>query len=148
MIHFYILTGLIDGAGGATVDPPEVIPTRAGGGGGKAFRPKSNRHASPYRDLRETADELLSRDTLELSESADISADIPAPAEAQKPAPRKAQRADRSPDILADIAAQAAAASVMGDAIRAVESQLRAAIEAKEMDEDEAVALILILAEA
>jgi hypothetical protein len=148
VIHFYILTGLIDGAGGATVEPPQPEATAKVGGGGKAFRPKSNRHASPYRDLRETADELLSRDTLEQSESADISADIPAPVEAQKPAPRKAQRADRSPDILADIAAQAAAASVMGDAIRAVESQLRAAIEAKEMDEDEAVALILILAEA
>jgi hypothetical protein len=35
----------------------------------------------------------------------------------------------------------------MCDAIRAVESQLRAAIEAKEMDENEAIALILILAE-
>lgn len=67
--------------------------------------------------------------------------------EAAKPAPRKAERRDNTPDILADISAQAAAASVMGDAIRAVESQLRAAIEAKEMDEDEAVALILILAE-
>lgn len=125
-------------------EAPEPEAPAKTGGGGPAFRPKSKRHASPYRDLRETADELLSRDTLELSEVADISA----PSEAAKPASRKAERADKTPDILADISAQAAAASVMGDAIRAVEGQLRAAIEAKEMDEEEAIALILILAEA
>jgi hypothetical protein len=148
VIHFYILTGLIDGAGGTPVDPPEPEVSAKFGGGGKAFRPKTKRHASPYRDLQETAAELLSRDTLEASEVADISADIPAPAEAAKPAPRKAERRDNTPDILADIAAQAVTQSVMGDAIRAVELQLRAAIEAREMGEDEAIALILILAEA
>ena len=36
----------------------------------------------------------------------------------------------------------------MADALRGVEAQLRAAIAAQEMDEDEAIALILIFAEA
>jgi hypothetical protein len=51
VIHFYILTGLIDGAGGTPVDPPEPEVSAKVGGGGKAFRPKTKRHASPYRDL-------------------------------------------------------------------------------------------------
>ncbi len=140
MIHFYILTGLIDGAGGATVDPPEVIPTRAGGGGGPAFRPKSKRHASPYKDTQETAGELQTRVTLDVEESETVEA-VP---EAPKPSPK---RPDRLREVLADTEAAAAAQGIMADALRGVEAQLRAAIEAKEMDEDEAVALILILAE-
>lgn len=141
MIHFYILTGLIDGAGGATVDPPEVIPTRAGGGGGTAFRPKSKRHASPYKDTRETAGELQTRVTLEAEESESVEA-VP---EAPKPAPK---RPDRLREVLADTEAAAAAQGIMADAMRGVEAQLRAAIAAQEMDEDEAIALVLILAEA
>jgi hypothetical protein len=140
VIHFYILTGLIDGAGGATVDPPEVIPTRAGGGGGPAFRPKSKRHASPYKDTQETAGELQTRVTLDVEESETVEA-VP---EAPKPSPK---RPDRLREVLADTEAAAAAQGIMADALRGVEAQLRAAIEAKEMDEDEAVALILILAE-
>ena len=141
MIHFYILTGLIDGAGGATVDPPEVIPTRAGGGGGTAFRPKSKRHASPYKDTQETAGELQTRVTLEADESETVEA-VP---EAPKPAPK---RPDRLREVLADTEAAAAAQGIMADALRGVEAQLRAAIAAQEMDEDEAIALVLILAEA
>ena len=141
MIHFYILTGLIDGAGGATVDPPEVIPARAGGGGGPAFRPKSKRHASPYRDTAETAAELTARVTLEADESEAVEA---AP-EAPKPAPK---RPERLREVLADTEAAAAAQGIMADALRGVEAQLRAAIAAQEMDEDEAIALVLILAEA
>lgn len=144
MIAFYILTGLIDGA--STVAAPEVVTTRAGGGG-PAFRPLSRRHASPYRDTVETAAELVSRATLEAG-SSDISADIPPPSEARKPAPRKAERPDRLRDILADTEAAAAAQGIMADALRGVEAQLRAAIAAQEMDEDEAIALILIFAEA
>lgn len=143
MIAFYILTGLIDGA--STVAAPEVVTTRAGGG--PAFRPLSRRHASPYRDTVETAAELVSRATLE-AERSDISADIPPPSEARKPAPRKAERPDRLRDILADTEAAAAAQGIMADALRGVEAQLRAAIAAQEMDEDEAIALILIFAEA
>ena len=144
MIHFYILTGLIDGAGGATVDPPEVIPARAGGGGGPAFRPKSKRHASPYRDTAETAAELTARVTLEAEESETVEA-VP---EAPKPAPKRPQRPDRLREVLADTEAAAAAQGIMADALRGVEAQLRAAIAAQEMDEDEAIALVLILAEA
>lgn len=144
MIAFYILTGLIDGA--STVAAPEVVTTRAGGGG-PAFRPLSRRHASPYRDTVETAAELVSRATLE-AERSDISADIPPPSEARKPAPRKAERPDRLRDILADTEAANAAQTVMAQALRGVEAQLRAAIAAQEMDEDEAIALILIFAEA
>ena len=147
MIHFYILTGLIDGAGGATVEPPEVTPTRAGGGGGPAFRPLSKRHASPYRDTAETAAELETRVTLDAEES-DVSADIPPPSEPRKSAPRKAERPDRLRDIIADTEAASAAQGIMADALRGVEAQLRAAIAAQEMDEDEAIALVLILAEA
>lgn len=141
MIHFYILTGLIDGAGGATVDPPEVIPTRAGGGGGPAFRPKSKRHASPYKDTQETAGELQTRVTLDVEESETVEA-VP---EAPKPSPK---RPDRLREVLADTEAAAAAQGIMADALRGVEAQLRAAIAAQEMDEDEAIALVLILAEA
>lgn len=36
----------------------------------------------------------------------------------------------------------------MAQALRGVEAQLRAAIAAQDMDEDEAIALVLILAEA
>lgn len=144
MIHFYILTGLIDGAGGATVEPPEVVPTRAGGGGGPAFRPKSKRHASPYRDTQETAGELQTRVTLEAEESETVEA---AP-EAPKPAPKRPQRPDRLREVLADTEAAQAAQGIMADALRGVEAQLRAAIAAQEMDEDEAIALVLILAEA
>lgn len=144
MIHFYILTGLIDGAGGATVDPPEVTPTRAGGGGGPAFRPKSKRHASPYRDTAETAAELTARVTLEAEESETVEA-VP---EAPKPAPKRPQRPDRLREVLADTEAAAAAQGIMADALRGVEAQLRAAIAAQEMDEEEAIALVLILAEA
>lgn len=150
MIHFHILTGLIDGAGPAT---PEPIPTRAGGGGGKAFRVKSNRQASLYRDTRSTAAELAERATLESVDAALSAAtleaagsvDIPPPSEARKPAPRKA---DRLRDILADTAAARVAQGAMAQAIRGVEAQLRAAIAAQNMDEDEAIALVLILAEA
>lgn len=141
MIHFYILTGLIDGAGGATVDPPEVIPTRAGGGGGPAFRPKSKRHASPHKDTQETAGELQTRVTLDVEESETVEA-VP---EAPKPSPK---RPDRLREVLADTEAAAAAQGIMADALRGVESQLRAAIAAQDMDEDEAIALVLILAEA
>ena len=141
MIHFYILTGLIDGAGGATVEPPEVIPTRAGGGGGTAFRPKSKRHASPYKDTQETAGELQTRVTLDVEESETVEA-VP---EAPKPAPK---RPDRLREVLADTEAAAAAQGIMADALRGVEAQLRAAIAAQEIDEDEAIALVLILAEA
>lgn len=114
--------------------------------------PLSKRHASPYRDILETAAELASRDTLDLSESrpsvSDISADIPAPVEARKPAPRQAERPDRLRDILADIRAQESAQGALAESMRGVESQLRAAIAAQDMDEDEAIALVLILAEA
>lgn len=144
MLHFYILTGLIDGAGPVTVTPPEPIPTRAGGGGGKAFRVKSNRQASPYRDTAETAAELTARVTLEAEESETVEA---AP-EAPKPEPKRPQRPDRLREVLADTEAAAAAQGIMADALRGVEAQLRAAIAAQEMDEDEAIALVLILAEA
>lgn len=142
MLHFYILTGLIDGAGPVAVEPPAVTPTKAGGGG-KAFRVKDRRQASPYRDTREAAAELQTRASV-VAESSDISA----PAEAPKPEPIKAETREKKPDILADISAQAAASSVMAQALAGVEAQLRKAIEQQEMDEDEAVALILILAEA
>lgn len=145
MIAFYILTGLIDGAGAEVAPPP--VSVRAGGGGGPAFRPLSKRHASPYRDTVETAAELVTRVTLE-AESSDISADIPPPSEASKTAPRKAERPDRLRDIIADTEAAAAAQGIMAEALRGVEVQLRAAIAAQNMDEDEAIALVLILAEA
>ena len=156
MIHFYILTGLIDGAGPVTVAPPEPIPTRAGGGGGKAFRVKSNRQASPYRDTVETAAELAARATIESVDAAlsaatleaadsDIVGDIPPPSEARKPASRKAERSQGRRDIFSDTEA---AQTVMAQALRGVEAQLRAAIAAQDIDEDEAIALVLILAEA
>lgn len=124
----------------------EVVPVKFGGSG-PAFRPKSKRHASPYADTRETAAELETRATLDAKES-DISADIPPLSEPRKSAPRKAERPDRLRDILADTEAAAAAQGIMADALRGVEAELRAAIAAQEMDEDEAIALVLILAEA
>lgn len=136
MIHFYILTGLIDGAGGEAVQP-----TKAGGGGGKAFRVKDKRQASPYQDTRETAAELAASVTLEAEESETVEA-FP------KPAPKRTQRPDRLREVLADTEAAQVAQGIMADALRGVEAQLRAAIAAQEMDEDEAIALVLILAEA
>ena len=129
----------------------EVVPVKFGGGG-PAFRPKSKRHASPYRDTQETAAELQSRATLGTVDAEGsaatleaASSDIPPPSEARKSAPR---RPDRLREIIADTEAAAAAQGIMADALRGVEAELRAAIAAQEMDEDEAVALILILAEA
>lgn len=130
------------GTGGAVV--PEVVPTRAGGGGGKAFRVTHDRQASPYKDARDTAAELLSALTIEPSKEAE-----PAPIAAEKIKPiESANRRDATPEILADIQASNAAQSAMAQAMRGVEAQLRAALIAQDMDEDEAIALVLILAEA
>lgn len=139
MIALWLATGLLTGAGAAVT--PEPIPLKAGGGGGKAFRVTNDRQASPYKDARDTAAELLSALTIEPSKEAD------APEVVEAPKPVKARR-DATPEILADIQASNAAQSAMAQAMRGVEAQLRAALIAQDMDEDEAIALVLILAEA
>lgn len=123
---------------GAAVTPEPEAPVRGGGG----------YHSLPSTSAETREAVLRAYEAAEAAQRQDISADIPAQPEALKPAPRKADRPVKRRDISADIAATAANAA-MAEALAKVSDGL-AKMQARRLldDEEEAVALILILAEA
>lgn len=143
MLAFILATGLLNGVSGETPPPDPPAGEMARGGGGSST-------LVSVRSSKETREAVLA--AYEAAERArDIQADIPAQPEPLKPAPRKAEKPAKRRDIWGDIRAIEAAAvanTAMADALAKVgdgiaQMQQRRLLE----DEEESIALLLILTE-